>query len=459
MQGKWLLPSRRRISSLKRFFAAAAKAGMSTGGYVLVNRLEYEELRAEYNALEMPAGWAVLPVEANSVVEAMNAGWERVKDCDWVGGLCDDHVPITPEWDTNLIKHCTGWNVVSSDDAWQAPKRIHGAIVWGGELLRVLGGIYPSGFKHFFVDDVWETLGRDMNIWTVRMDIIVAHMHASRAKASDATTEHIGRYWDGDEKRFREWKAKERRVMCDAIMALCESRNIRIFRPNLQGMSIYIASPCHDEKYDRRYVKAFENTTNMIRQSGGMVDWGEAPGVAEPALARAMLTGAFLRSHYDKMLAIDSDMGWDPVDVIRLAQLDLDFVAVAGPKKTSERQFAFKPIDAANVEITQINGVDVMEVAAVGGAFCLISRACLEKMVAAYPELSFFSELGQLEHALFDNIIVKQERLSEDYSFCHRWRAIGGKVFIAPAMELSHSGNHTWRGSVSEIMRFAEAAE
>lgn len=459
MHGRWLLPSRRRIPSLKRFFAAAEQTFMTTGGYILVNRLEYEELRAEYNALALPEGWAVLPVEANSVVEAMNAGWEHVKDCDWVGGLCDDHVPVTPEWDTKLIEHVTGWNVVSSDDAWQAPKRIHGAIVWSGDLLRTLGGIYPSGFKHFFVDDVWETLGHDMNCWTVRMDVTVAHMHAQRTGKSDATTEHIGRFWDADEKRFREWKAKDRRVMCDAIMGLCEQRGIRIFRPNLSGMSIYIASPCHDEKYDRRYVKAFENTTNMIRQSGGMVDWGEAPGVAEPALARAKLAGAFLRSHHDKMLMIDSDMGWSPIDVIRLASLGLDFVAVAGPKKTGERQFAFRALDASSIDITQINGIDLMEVAGVGGAFCLISRACIERMVAAYPEQSFFSEIGQLEHALFDNLIVEQQRLSEDYSFCHRWRAIGGKVYIAPSMALSHSGAHTWRGAAAEIMRFAEAAE
>jgi hypothetical protein len=459
MNGLWLLPSKRRIPSLKRFFAAAKATGMSTPGRVVVNFDEWEEEKAHYLALadEMPDNWSFLTIEAGSVVEAMNGAWQAAcQNLDWIGGLCDDHVPKTPNWDTKLIESVAGWNVVSSNDDWQAPKRIHGAIVWSGDLLRTLGGIYPPGFKHFFVDDIWEQLGNATNCWTVRMDVTVAHMHAFRQGKSDATTAHIGRFWDGDEKRFRGWMAEEKRVACDAIMDLAERHGGNVIRPRLDGMSIYIATPTGDGTYDRHFMRSFENTTNMIRQCGGRVDFGELPYCADISLARAKLLGAFLRSPHTHMMAIDADMGWSAIDVIRLAMLKRDFVAAAGPKKQYPINFAFN-LERSHVVIVE-GETELWLVSEIGMAFAMISRSCAERMAAGYPDLVFMSETGQTEHDVFAPMIVNQRRKAEDFAFCHRWKALGGEIFMLPSVKLKHTGGHTFEASVDEAVGRAEIA-
>ena len=83
-------------------------------------------------------------------------------------------------------------------------------------------------------------------------------------------------------------------------------------------------------------------------------------------------------------------------------------------------------------------------------------------MVAAYPE-THFSRVHRLPmsgirrdavqrsnlFALFDCIIDPETGtyLSEDYSFCLRWRKIGGEIWIDGTSQLTHSGPYQFVGS------------
>jgi hypothetical protein len=225
-------------------------------------------------------------------------------------------------------------------------------------------------------------------------------------------------------------------------------------------MSIYLATPCGDGKYDRHYLRAFENTTNMIRQSGGRVDFGELPYIADIGLARAKLLGAFLRSPHTHMMMIDSDMGWNALDVIKMATLRRDFVAAAGPKKSYPIRFAFNVSNDGKTDspIIEEGGTQLMEVTEIGAAFAMISRACAERMVQGFPELAFFADTGQTEYDVFSPMIVNQWRKSEDFAFCHRWRSLGGHIYMLPSVRLKHSGGHTFEAAVSDYIGSREEA-
>jgi hypothetical protein len=81
-------------------------------------------------------------------------------------------------------------------------------------------------------------------------------------------------------------------------------------------------------------------------------------------------------------------------------------------------------------------------------------------MIAAYPETRFshvhnlpktgFRDLTPSSnlYALFDCIIDPETGayLSEDYSFCLRWRRIGGDIWIDVASKLTHSGHYDFAG-------------
>jgi hypothetical protein len=96
-----------------------------------------------------------------------------------------------------------------------------------------------------------------------------------------------------------------------------------------------------------------------------------------------------------------------------------------------------------------------------GGGFQLIRRSVLERMIAAYPETRFrrvhgLSMSGSRREAvpsenlfaLFDCIIDPETGayLSEDFSFCRRWRQIGGEIWIDAASKLTHSGPYEFVG-------------
>ena len=90
----------------------------------------------------------------------------------------------------------------------------------------------------------------------------------------------------------------------------------------------------------------------------------------------------------------------------------------------------------------------------------------LERMVAAYPELQFKSidtlTTGMPSKdnlfAFFDCMIDPENAsyLSEDYSFCRRWKAIGGEIWLDLRSRLTHAGVQHFVGDCT--LRFASLA-
>lgn len=80
--------------------------------------------------------------------------------------------------------------------------------------------------------------------------------------------------------------------------------------------------------------------------------------------------------------------------------------------------------------------------------FMVIKRSVFEKMMAAYPELNYISDSdynreNKGPHYRFFDCMVdpKSKRyLSEDYTFCHLWRQIGGDVYVDVQSNLTHQG-------------------
>lgn len=225
MKGLWLLPSRRRIEKLKRFFKSAIDNGLCTPGVVLVQKQELDELREQYESIEFPRGWAVLPTIADGQGDKYREVWESVKNLDWVGIGCDDLRPQTLGWDKTLLSHINGKNIVTCDDSQQGNLRMSGITVFSGAVLRAMGYIYPPGFWHTCVDDVWEDIGRGANCWTYVPEVTVLHDHPfvnqqiDPAKADDTTYKSYGQ-GERDAKALAAWRQNERDNVIARVKAL-----------------------------------------------------------------------------------------------------------------------------------------------------------------------------------------------------------------------------------------------
>jgi hypothetical protein len=112
---------------------------------------------------------------------------------------------------------------------------------------------------------------------------------------------------------------------------------------------------------------------------------------------------------------------------------------------------------SASVPHPCVNGC--IEVDAIPLGFALLSRKMLGEMVRAYASgegvlggsqpLAFadvVDEVASPTVAIFQLMIRNGSLFGEDYSFCQRWRDIGGKVqlWAGPDCELTHIGAHAY---------------
>ena len=204
--------------------------------------------------------------------------------------------------------------------------------------------------------------------------------------------------------------------------------------------TIFIATPCLDGNVSAHYTASLVRTVGLMQQRG----W-RAPridfeiGNSLIADARNKLVARFLASDCSDLVFIDSDLSWSPEDLLRLAFLDVPFVAgVYQRKSRSKIDFAVKFGPTIGMDAQRL-----MAVERVGTGFMRLRRDCLQRLVAANPGLRLENPADPADpnfHALFDTGIVDGQFVGEDFLFCDRWRAIGGQVLIDPAMNFGHHG-------------------
>ena len=85
--------------------------------------------------------------------------------------------------------------------------------------------------------------------------------------------------------------------------------------------------------------------------------------------------------------------------------------------------------------------------------FMMIQRDLLEKMMKAFPSTKYVDDVGFLQgtendyaYALFDCGVEEGHYFSEDWLFCHRWREIGGQIYVDITIDLWHTGQEDYTG-------------
>lgn len=209
-KGVWLLPSRGRPHNLARFFDSVRAVQTRTEGLVLLNREDFDDRRAEYDALSYPDGWSLILCEGDSQGDKIREVEALWRDLAWVGLLGDDEMLKTEAWDRTLVGHLDGKNFVSCNDDWVIHTRggrIAGCILWSGELLRTVGYIFPPGMHHILLDDIWEEIGKETGCWHVDRDVMIQHLHFENGGAKhDDTYRAAYAYGVTDHPIHNEWR-------------------------------------------------------------------------------------------------------------------------------------------------------------------------------------------------------------------------------------------------------------
>jgi len=160
----------------------------------------------------------------------------------------------------------------------------------------------------------------------------------------------------------------------------------------------------------------------------------------------------------DYFFSIDSDL--EVVNAFntnnlfsKLIAADKDFVGGLYPlKQNGPRPLCSSIPEANNVNRENIpfnSGLLQMRWLS-SGCWC-IKRSAVEKMVKAYPELTYVGDdnvAGKPIYGLFIPDLFEvdssgrkfKKYLSEDWAFCERWRQIGGEIWADTSIVLKHIG-------------------
>jgi hypothetical protein len=218
VKGLWLLPTRKRIEKLKRFFEVPP----TTPGVLLVQSAELAEMASAYSSISLPANWKILPTSSDGLGDKCREVWSAVSKLDWVGLGCDDLRPQTTDWDKKLIAEITGRNIVTCDDGVQHDSRMSGITVFSGAVLRAMGYMFPPEFWHTYVDNVWEDIGRGASCWTYVPDVLVTHDHPftnqklDPAKCDDTSYKSYGQQ-ERDIQAYKRWCANEKEAVIKRV--------------------------------------------------------------------------------------------------------------------------------------------------------------------------------------------------------------------------------------------------
>jgi hypothetical protein len=176
---------------------------------------------------------------------------------------------------------------------------------------------------------------------------------------------------------------------------------------------------------------------------------------------RNAFVAKFLASDCTDLIMLDDDVVWEEDAVLRLLSHPCDVVAGLYPKREDPIRFPVRRLQGAPFDAT--TGLLEMELVPTG--FLRMTRSCLEHMVSAYPELAYrdYDLPGGKAHALFwfdlapdpDDPSINTV-WGEDFSFCRKWRAIGGRIYGDTLLRFKHIGEKAYCGCYAETLPVSE---
>jgi len=269
---------------------------------------------------------------------------------------------------------------------------------------------------------------------------------------------------------------------------------IKVPVSELQKLKLFVATPMYGGQCAGMYTRSIADLSAICAKYNIPLQLYYLFNESLITRARNYCVDEFIRSDATHLMFIDSDIGFNPQDVIALLALqstaDSPYDVIGGPypkkciswekikiavdKGAADEDpnvlekfvgdYVFNP-RSGQKEIPIGEPVEVMEI---GTGFMMIRRSTLEKYKEAYPDLSYKPDHIRTEafdgsreiHAYFDCIIdpVSKRYLSEDYMFCYNTIKAGMKVWICPWMSMQHVGSYVFGGSLADLASIGATA-
>lgn len=272
---------------------------------------------------------------------------------------------------------------------------------------------------------------------------------------------------------------------------------IQIKIEELQKKKLFVATPMYGGQCNGMFARSMCDLTALCLKYG--IEMRSYFLFNESLITRARnyCVDEFLRSGYTHLLFIDSDIGFNPQDVLALLAIQTDespydIIGGAYPKKciTWEKiklavdkgvaddnpnvledfvgDFVFNPVIEPGETSKSIRLDEPAEVLEIGTGFMMIRRETFDNYLRQFPDILYrpdhvrtesfdgSREIGMYFQAEIDP--ASKRYLSEDYLFCQNSRKAGMKVWLCPWMHLQHAGFYTFGGKLAALASVGASA-
>ncbi len=246
---------------------------------------------------------------------------------------------------------------------------------------------------------------------------------------------------------------------------------------NLRGKSFMLATPMYGGMGNTLYISSLLKLQDMALNSG--IKMEHCFMMNESLIDRGrngLVHEFFTKSTADYLLFVDADIQFRPEDVLAMMSYEKDIICGPYPKKHINWPLIIDAIKTGIEDVPTIEKLvgeyvftmlenkqkveQIVKVSEAGTGLMLIHRSVFAKMKEAFPDNVYLSDhsrdvsanVQKEMFAFFRTGIFDKRYLSEDYYFCHKWREIGGDVWLFPWAMTSHFGTYGFQGSIGTFI-------
>jgi hypothetical protein len=250
---------------------------------------------------------------------------------------------------------------------------------------------------------------------------------------------------------------------------------------------LVIMTPCYGGLCHVNYTICLMNTKKLLESENITLSVEFCRNDSLITRARNNIIGKAMNDlSITHFMFIDSDLTWNPNDILKLIRSDKSFIGGVYPLKNynwsnidnkllstisrvKDTEFSIRQCltteDILRSRVLKYNlnfisssieiDNNLTKVRHLATGFMMFKREVITQMQNEYSETKYTDDVGflaedkcEFAYALFDCAILDGHYLSEDWLFCERWRKIGGEIFVDVTIDLTHTGMEDYRGSL-----------
>jgi len=269
---------------------------------------------------------------------------------------------------------------------------------------------------------------------------------------------------------------------------------IKIDIEKLRDRKLFVATPMYGGQCAGMFAKSCADLSALCTHHGIPLQFYYLFNESLITRARNYCADEFMRSDAKHMMFIDSDIGFNPQDVLALMALQAnetdkyDIIGGPYPKKCISWEKIKAAVDKgvadtdANVLEKYVGDYvfnpknntgsiaisEPCEVLEIGTGFMMIAKEAMQKFHDFYPE--YLYKPDHVRTAAFDGTReimmcfqaevdpVSKRYLSEDYWFCQKAQQAGLKTWFCPWMVMQHVGSYIFGGSLADLASIGVSA-